>query len=306
MHVAVAIVGFRNAQDIVRCIAALEASTYRDFEIVICENGGSEAHAELVAAVGGATTAGRKIEILLAPRNLGYAGGVNACLAASGDADLWWILNPDTEPHPAAMAALADRVTAGDCEAAGGVIVSPEGLVESCGGQWYAALAYPRSLGHGIDAGAVIKAQRIERHLSYISGASMMVGRPFLETVGLMREDYFLYCEEVEWCLRAISRGMRLGFAPSARVLHQQGTSTGSVRSLRDRPKLPVYLDTRNKILVTRDRFPWLAPLAVPGVLALMVIRCARAGAGRQLQYALQGLAAGILNERGAPAWLST
>jgi hypothetical protein len=52
MHVAVAIVGFRNEGDIVRCLGALEASTHRDFEIVICENGGPEAYARLTAAKG--------------------------------------------------------------------------------------------------------------------------------------------------------------------------------------------------------------------------------------------------------------
>ena len=47
MHVAVAIVGFRNAGDIVHCLAALGASTHTDFEVVICENGGAAAYQAL-------------------------------------------------------------------------------------------------------------------------------------------------------------------------------------------------------------------------------------------------------------------
>ena len=39
-------------------------------------------------------------------------------------------------------------------------------------------------------------------------GASV-VGRAMLDAVGPMRDDYFLYCEEVEWCLRAKAAGLR-------------------------------------------------------------------------------------------------
>jgi N-acetylglucosaminyl-diphospho-decaprenol L-rhamnosyltransferase len=47
MHVAVVIVGFRNPGDIDACLGSLEASSHRDFEVIICENGGREAHAAL-------------------------------------------------------------------------------------------------------------------------------------------------------------------------------------------------------------------------------------------------------------------
>ena len=43
MRVAVCIVGFRNAADIANCLTALSASAHRDFQVVICENGGQAA-----------------------------------------------------------------------------------------------------------------------------------------------------------------------------------------------------------------------------------------------------------------------
>jgi len=39
--------------------------------------------------------------------------------------------------------------------------------------------------------------------MNYILGASMLIDGTFLSRAGHMRDDYFLYCEEVEWCLRA-------------------------------------------------------------------------------------------------------
>jgi hypothetical protein len=129
----------------------------------------------------------------------------------------------------------------------------------------------------------------------------MMFGRRFVEVTGPMREEYFLYCEEVEWCLRAIARGLKLGFAPGARVLHHVGTTTGSYDEMRHRPPTPIYLNERNKILTTRDCFPVRLPVAALAALASLTIRYGRHRAWRQLGYALSGWLAGLANERGVP-----
>ena len=87
MHVTVAIVGFNNSADIVRCLTALGRSTYRDFGVVICENGGPAAFAELISVLPSTLDGGQLVRAVLAPGNLGYAGGVNRCLVESPASD---------------------------------------------------------------------------------------------------------------------------------------------------------------------------------------------------------------------------
>ncbi len=304
MHVAVAIVGFRNEGDIVRCLGALEASRHRDFEVVICENGGPEAHARLTAAIPQALAGGQVVRAVLASGNLGFAGGVNLCLRETPDADAWWVLNPDTQPGPDALAALIARLSDGGCEAVGGPLHLNNGTVQSYGGLWQGWLARPVSIGHGGPRGARVDPAAIERTQNYLNGASMLVGRRFLETVGPMREDYFLYCEEVEWCLRAGAQGMRLGFAPDAVVLHYQGATTGAGGHVASRSRLSVYLGERNKILTTRDRYPGRLAVAALAVLAVHAWRYARRGAWAQFGYGLAGWWAGLRGERGVPGWM--
>ena len=304
MHVAVAIVSFRNPGDVVQCLRALAGSTHADFEVVICENGGSEAHARLTAALPAALPGGQAVRAVLAPGNLGYAGGVNVCLEAAPEADAWWVLNPDTQPAPEAMAALVEELLGGDCDAVGCTIHLPDMSVQSHGGLWQPWLARAVSIGHGSTLDQPIDAAAIRAAQNYLNGASMMVGRRFRETVGLMHADYFLYCEEVEWCLRGLARGMRLGYAPGARVLHEQGTTTGAGGDIHSRPRTPVYLGERNQILVTRECFPARLPVVAAATLAILVIRYARRAAWRQLGYAFSGWVAGLRDERGAPRWL--
>lgn len=306
MHVAVSIVGFRNRDDIVRCLEALEQSTHADFEVIICENGGPEAFAALSAVLPDRLAGGQLVRAVLADRNLGYAGGVNVCLSETPAADAWWVLNPDTQPGPDALALKIARLAAGDCDAVGSTIFLSDGRVQSHGGHWSPWLARSVSIGHGSPLAHLPDPSAIEGRQNYLNGASMLIGRRFLEVVGPMREDYFLYCEEVEWCLRGVQRGMRLGFAPNARVLHFVGTTTGSYDQITRRPRTPVYLNERNKMLTTWDRYPTRMPVAALSSLALIFIRFGRAGAWRQIGYGLAGWAAGLARVRGVPKWLAS
>ena len=304
MHVAVCIVAFRNVPDIVDCLAALDRSTHGNFDVLICENGGQAAYDALIAQLPPTLSGGQAVRAVRAPRNLGYAGGVNVGLRETPDADAWWILNPDTLPQPQSLERMVARLQVGDCDAVGGTVYLPDGRVQSHGGLWRPWLARSVSLGHGSPHGQAPDPERIERQKNYLNGASMMIGRRFLETVGPMREDYFLYCEEVEWCLHARHLGMRLGYAPGADVLHIAGTTTGSYAAIRSRPRTPIYLGERNKLLTTRDRYPLRLPVAAIAALVLACLRFGRAGAWRQLGYAVSGWAAGLGGERGPPRWL--
>jgi len=303
MHVAICIVGFRNPADIVSCLEALTLSSHADFEVAICENGGPEAAAALTEGVPATLAGGQAVRIITAERNLGYAGGVNVCLRAAPGADAWWILNPDTRPEKEALGALIARLVRGGSEAVGSTIYLSNGRVESRGGRWRPWLARAESLDFGKDLDAP-PSEGLEERLWYLSGASMMIGRRFLEAVGEMREDYFLYGEEVEWCLRARRLGVPIGIAVDSRVLHAQGTTTGSVPDLRRRPRLPVYLDERNKILLTRDHFGARLPIVAVTAFALLCLRFGKRLAWRQLGYAASGWLAGLLNERHSPPWL--
>ena len=304
MRVAVVIVGFRNTEDVIRCIAALDATSYPDFEAIVVENGGPDAFARLVAALPPALSAGRALRLVEAPGNLGFAGGVNLGIRSAPAADAWWVLNPDAVPAPDALGELVARLGRGDCDAAGGVLHFADGSVQSLGGVWRTWLGRAESIGSGADVDGPVDAAEVEARLDYLVGASMLVHRRFVDAVGLMREDYFLYAEEIEWFLRGARHGMRLGFAPNARVLHLQGTTTGWSNSLRSRPKMPIYLDERNRVLLTRDRFPVRLPVVAAASLLVMLARFSSKRAWRQIGFGVQGWAAGVAGKRGVPRWL--
>jgi GT2 family glycosyltransferase len=330
--VIVAIVAYGRPEEAVRCLSALARSSFAAFEIVIVENAGAAAYEALCAALAErlpeaaerahegiaetrragpralrsrhfALASGQSVLVIEAADNLGYGGGVNLALAAIADRPGWrgvWILNPDTEPEPQALAALVEYAEAGRYGLVGcRLVLSAAGVVQTRGGTWRRLLARGRSLGYGETADAAVDSEAIERRLEWVSGAACYATREFVERVGPMYEEFFLYCEDVDWSLRG--RRFRLGYAHDAVVRHAHGTAIGSAASIRARSDLSIYLMERNALLLTRRQFPWLYPLVLVTTLGLSVDYLLR-GDRRTFLAACRGWWAGVRGETGRPA----
>ncbi len=330
--VVIAIVSTNEAHNIVGCLTSLAASTYDKFRIVICENGGEEgfqrtgrsvAELEILRPAAGARgeiasvpphpcvefaflAGSQRITILRAPRNLGYAGGVNACIAAAGATgwDAVWVLNPDTFPERAALTALVERQKEGGYGIVGSrLIFVASGLVQTWGGiEWRPWLGRGRLLGWNQPAEMVPDIPAIERRFGFISGASMFVTRGYIETVGVMDDDFFVYDEDVEWCLR---RGrFTLGYAHASVVRHIHGATSGSSLNKATRSRFNLYLTERNRVLLARKRFGrWWGLIALLAV-AQTAEHLVRVRSLRQFRIALEGWWAGIRGETGAPGFM--
>lgn len=64
--------------------------------------------------------------------------------------------------------------------------------------------------------------------VDWVAGTCLVARREAFATLGLLDERFFLYWEDVDWCLRAKRRGWRVVFAPDVAVTHIGGASTGS------------------------------------------------------------------------------
>jgi GT2 family glycosyltransferase len=59
-----------------------------------------------------------------------------------------------------------------------------------------------------------------------VSGAFLMIRREVIEQIGLLDERFFMYGEELDWCLRAKRAGWTVMYHPDARIIHYKGEST--------------------------------------------------------------------------------
>lgn len=225
-------------------------------------------------AVGTAGT-DQLLTLISIKENLGFAGGNNVGLRygmALGDVDYYWLLNNDTVVEPDALTHLVARMQqdpgAGIC---GSTIClyHDRSKIQALGGGYYCHwLGLPWHYGRFVQSGRdTINYQKAESRMNYVEGASMLVSRSFLEKVGLMSEEYFLYFEELDWALRSKGR-FRLGYAPASIVYHKVGASIGTSSNPARKSLVCDYYNIRNRIRFTRQYHP----LSLPTVYLILML----------------------------------
>jgi len=121
-----------------------------------------------------------------------------------------------------------------------------------------------------------INPEIIERQLNMIHGSCMLVTRPFLESVGPLAEDYFLYCEEIDWATRAERCGFTLAYADDALIYHKEGAVIGTSADGRRRSVLSDYYAVRSRLRFSIKFFPYTLPTVYLGLIIVIVNRLRR------------------------------
>jgi N-acetylglucosaminyl-diphospho-decaprenol L-rhamnosyltransferase len=333
-RVVIAIVSTNDVENVIGCLRSLSASVHRNFWIAICENGGADGFRRAVTVLADAdcietdhaanqsepevawtqgharfrlARSGQPVVLLRSSVNRGYAGGVNACIAAAGQGpwDAVWVLNPDTFPEPDALAALVCRQREGGYGMVGSrLIFTASGRVQTWGGLlWFPLLGRGRLLGYQAPADTMPDVADIERRMKYICGASMYVTRDYVEAVGGMDEEFFVYQEDVDWCLRRGS--FKLGYAHDSVVHHIHGATSGSSSTQKKtRSRFNIYLTERNRVLLAAKQFGSKWPLLAAIALLQTFEHLLRIGSVRQFRFAIEGWWAGVRGEIGPPGFM--
>ena len=166
--------------------------------------------------------------------NRGFAGGNNIGIkqALEKGADYILFLNNDTVVEPSF---LKELVKAGESNKKIGILGPIGGKIN-----WL----YTK----GIHVTHNMK--HITKETDYITGACMLIKRKVIEKIGLMDEDYFLYCEDVDLCLRAQKAGFLCGVASDSRISHKV-SKNAKIASFSY-----IYYHTRNGLLLAKRNAP--------------------------------------------------
>lgn len=283
MRVCVILLNWNGWRDTLECLESLFKSNHSAFSVIVCDNAssdnsvaeitqwankalGSEAFTtftkEQLASGSGLTHATRLV-LVTNGANLGFAGGNNVGVRLalnSPECEYVWLLNNDTTVDTNALGNVLARAEAdpsiGLC---GSTLVyhHDQQMVQALGGA-----TFNRFTGRSKHIGAFSARSDVptdpaatERAMSYVVGAAILVRRAFLEQVGLMQEDYFLYYEEIDWCTRGKGK-FRLGYAPNSYVFHKEGASIGTAAS--GGSALSTYYLFRSRVRFTARFYPGL------------------------------------------------
>src|SRR3954465_15230148 len=208
-------------------IARERATVDFDIEVLVLDNASQDGSVD-VARKHPVTT-----EVIALPARRGKAANDSALLRrARGRFCL--LLNEDSELEPGATVALHAALDRDEkAGAAGAMLVRPAGEQQPSAWRFlspstalFTALWLHKALvvqSNGDDT----------RPVDWVQSAAMLVRRSAAEEIGFFDEEFFVYSDEVDFCKRLAKAGWHSLYVPSARAVHHEQLSTGSVPSRR-------------------------------------------------------------------------
>ena len=258
----VVILNYRTPSLTIDCLRSLasEVTSLPGIRVVVSDNASGDKSVEQIGAAIETEGWGDWASLMPLEHNGGYAFGNNAAIAlelqSTNPPPYFLLLNPDTIVRPSALQVLMDFMDEHpDVGIAGSRLEDPDGTPQRSAFRFHTVLS---ELDFGLRLGVVTKL--LSRWIvappvsdetcqtDWVAGASMIVRREVFEAVGLLDEKYFMYFEEVDFCLQAKKSGWPCWYVPQSRVVHLVGQSSGVTDTKRPPKRLPTYwFDSRRR-----------------------------------------------------------
>lgn len=210
--VSIVILNWNGKHLLPDCLTSVRRQTYRDFEVILVDNGSSD------GSVDWARAEYPEIRVLPLATNQGFCGGNNAGIrAALGDYIV--LLNNDTEVAVDWLGELVRYISADRSIAAcdSKVLYFHQRDTVWSAGANYTIAGSAEFRGQGRKDSEFAEPAEV-----FIAVAcSAIYPRRVLEEIGGLDEDFFTGYEDVDWSFRARLRGYRIVNVPSSRVYHK-------------------------------------------------------------------------------------
>lgn len=238
----VVVLNYNGMRFLDECLSSLANQTYRDFEVVVVDNGSTDGSAQYLAQ-----RYSGECRLLFNERNLGFATGNNRALALARG-ELIVFLNNDTRTDPHW---LRELVTAADRYPEAGSLASqirsyqrPD-VLDTAG-----IIIYRDGMSRGLGRMQPAAVFCEQREVFAPSGCAALYRRRVLDEIGGFDDDFFAYCEDMDLGMRARLAGWTSRYIPTARVYHHYSGTTGSYSPQK------AFLVERNHLWLLVKLFP--------------------------------------------------
>lgn len=254
MRLAIIIVNFRTPELTADCLRSLaDQIESQPTQVVVVDNHSGDDSVRYLGETIEDNSWQSWVTLLPQSLNRGYAAGNNAALRplleSEHPPDVVWLLNPDCIVEPDSLSALLGFLrTHPEAALAGSRLLDRDGEPQRSAFRFHTLLSElddalrwrvvsRLAQSHVVAPPAPDRACRTD----WVAGASLIVRREVFERIGLLDEGYFLYFEDVDFCLRARRAGFECWYAPESRVIHLVGSSTGVTDPSKATARRPSY-----------------------------------------------------------------
>ncbi len=225
------------------CLASLERQTFKDFEVILVDNGSTDGSVKYVRSE--FPWLGRIIEN---PANYGFAKACNQGIEASTGSYIA-LLNNDTEAHTGWLEELvrsADQHRDAGMFACKTLFFDRREVIDTTG-----HLIYRDGLNRGRGRLEVDRGQYDDKtDIFFPSGCAALYRRKMFDEIGLFDEHHYAYGDDIDVGIRGRLAGWGCVFVPAAIVYHRYSMTTGEYSPQK------VFLVERNRIWIVWKYFP--------------------------------------------------
>ncbi len=221
--VYIIVLTWNGKEDTIECLNSLKKVIYDNFKLLVVDNASSDGTKEEVQKQFS------DVEYILNATNLRFAGGNNVGIeyALSKNADYTLLLNNDTTVDPNF---LAELVTTAESDNQIGIVGPKMYYYNEPHRIWYAGgkIEWWKGWISHIGVREIDNGQYDQtKGTDFVSGCCILVKREVVEKVGMLDTAYYIYGEDVDWCIRASRVGYKLMYEPKAKIWHKLSVSTG-------------------------------------------------------------------------------
>jgi len=219
--VSIIIPNYNGKKFITPCLSSLNRQSFKDFEVILVDNGSSDGSVDFVK------DNFPTVKIVRNHRNLGYAGGWNSGIEISIGKYLVSLNNDielDTDWLQELVKSVEKNPSVGICTSKV-LRYDDREIIDSCGvsldvygGTWLIGECEK-------DYGQYDGKEPKEVFSAY--GASILVRRQVVDRIGAFDDDFFAYYEETDLCWRARLHGYKVLYVPTSKAYHMGGMTAG-------------------------------------------------------------------------------
>jgi GT2 family glycosyltransferase len=248
----VIIVNWNSWDVLVRCLEKLESQTYKNFKVLVVDNGSSQAIPnDLLSSY-------PHVTFIHNQGNIGFAAANNQAIKLVYDSEWVALLNPDAFPEPDWLELLIGAAEANpDYSAFAGrqLMEGDNDLLDGDGDVYHISGLVWRG-GHGRH---VTEAKDELREIFSPCAAAALYRREVILLIGGFDEDFFCYVEDIDLGFRLRLMGHRCMLVPGAIVHHIGSATSGGQHS-----DFAIYHGHRNLV--------WTFVKNIPGILFWLLL----------------------------------
>ena len=262
LRLLIVIVNYRTAQLTINCLNSLvdEVCALSGTQVVVVDNNSGDRSLEEIEDVIQTEGWSHWASVLPSEQNRGFAAGNNliirSVLKSRYPPDYVLLLNPDTMVRKRSLSILVDFMEEhSQVGIAGSRLEDADGTPQCSAFRFHTLFSeLDSALRLGIVSRLLAKwvvappVALTPHQTDWVAGASMMIRSEVFKTIGLMDEGYFLYYEEVDFCLQARKSGWSCWYVPQSRVVRlvEQSSRITNSKSI-SRRLLKYWFDSRRR-----------------------------------------------------------